>query len=524
MATSSTSFDCPLCCFECECGRYPTTGQYYQGWFGTLGNYIGDCPGRGNTINPESFDFDISFESGGAYPAPNFLWDVYYRITFVPYNYTTPPPSFPFDIFSIGRWTNTGSIAPSYSPSNPTAPNITFAAPYLYFVLYRQADQNNHSALIVPNLANLGVTGSFASYDSSFTVAGYPQTFVLKTAYPPTPFNYPLNEVRTLTRVTSKSCCPVVFVNSGRQETSETTAWPNVTASSTYPSFLMNWTIRKISNCFPYWCVDGECVQSETAPAGATGGPWNSPWTCFENCQPSPTGNYWCLYGSCVFSETQPDPSATGPYETYTDCAENCEGPAEMVWICGEDSGCGLISRADAIMLGYTYYFTQVDCEENCSGQWWCTADGCVQWWGGGTPPGALSGPYPTQELCTANCNTGPGYYCVDGACAFYSSAPPGATAGPYATMVECSGNCFIVAEGKKEIKKPVPLEVIRKLTTPCVYLGNYLENLESCGCNKKNALRECSLFGKARVYGLTKSEDEKVCFSCPSYKPSITK
>jgi hypothetical protein len=89
---------------------------------------------------------------------------------------------------------------------------------------------------------------------------------------------------------------------------------------------------------------------------------------------------------------------------------------------------------------------------------------------------------------------------------------------------VECSGNCFIVAEGKKEIKKPVPLEVIRKLTTPCVYLGNYLENLESCGCNKKNALRECSLFGKARVYGLTKSEDEKVCFSCPSYKPSITK
>jgi hypothetical protein len=86
-----------------------------------------------------------------------------------------------------------------------------------------------------------------------------------------------------------------------------------------------------------------------------------------------------------------------------------------------------------------------------------------------------------------------------------------------------------VIAEPKQARQiKPAPSAKVRqiseRLTIPCVHLGGNLESLASCGCNKKNVLRECALYGKARVYGLTKSDDEKVCFSCPSYQPSINK
>lgn len=295
----------------------------------------------------------------------------------------------------------------------------------------------------------------------------------------------------------------------------------------------------------PWWCVENLCVQSDEPPPGYTGGPYASQAICqVAGCEPVPEGDWWCLYGYCVQSVTSPDPAATGPYATQAACLESC-GPPEMVWHCGFDSGCALIARGEAIILGYDYYSTEAECQENCPESYWCMETGCEPYYGGYVPPGALGGPYATYELCLENCDNGDGWYCVGGSCGYYPSRPAGAVGPRYSTFMSCQVVCDIpppvfmpapvqepravIAEPKQARQiKPAPSAKVRqiseRLTIPCVHLGGNLESLASCGCNKKNVLRECALYGKARVYGLTKSDDEKVCFSCPSYQPSINK
>lgn len=267
----------------------------------------------------------------------------------------------------------------------------------------------------------------------------------------------------------------------------------------------------------PWWCVDGVgCVQSRLQPEDTIGGPYASLALCSAACD-AQVGEYWCWYGYCYQSETQP-PGSTGPYLDAAACAEEC-GPPEMVWHCGEDSGCALIARYEAELLGYTYYFSQAECEENCTSAWWCTPEGCVQWWGGGTPPGATSGPYATLVACEASCDTGPGYYCVGGVCAFYSSAPPGATAGPYATFLECSVNCgegfsqpapqqepAFQPLGATKLMEPARraklLERVKLLqVAPCQFLGPPVEAVPSCGCSG-GLMHACAVFGTCRTKG----------------------
>lgn len=303
----------------------------------------------------------------------------------------------------------------------------------------------------------------------------------------------------------------------------------------------------------PWWCVENLCVQSDEPPLGYTGGPYASQAICqAAGCEPPPPeGDYWCLYGNCVQSPTQPDPAATGPYATSGECVSECPGPAEMVWRC-TDAGCGTLSRSGAIMGGYVYYLTQAECEEACPVEYYCVDNVCEVWAVGYSPPSFSAGPFATISQCYEECDNGPGWYCLGGVCGNYPARPPGAYGPRHDTYQDCVADCAFVVESvspsenisqpaaiqittqpviqprKIEQKKPVQSTKVKKtmerINVPCIHLGGNLESLASCGCNKKNVLKECALYGKARVYGLTKSDDEKVCFSCPSYQPSINK
>ena len=66
----------------------------------------------------------------------------------------------------------------------------------------------------------------------------------------------------------------------------------------------------------------------------------------------------------------------------------------------------------------------------------------------------------------------------------------------------------------------PEVLKMIQRISIPCVNIGEYLEDIQSCGCNKLNVLRSCSLHGKCRVRGLLKSNDEQECMNCEDYQP----
>lgn len=96
----------------------------------------------------------------------------------------------------------------------------------------------------------------------------------------------------------------------------------------------------------------------------------------------------------------------------------------------------------------------------------------------------------------------------------------------------ECGGDdpprtlMEVAAPSARESIEPEPQvspdlkRIIQRISVPCVNLGDYLESLESCGCNKANVLRSCSLHGKCRVRGILKSADEVECLSCSDYQP----
>lgn len=71
----------------------------------------------------------------------------------------------------------------------------------------------------------------------------------------------------------------------------------------------------------PFWCVNGNCVQSATAPTGNTGGPYTTLAQCQSNCQAVP---FWCYNNQCVQSATSPGAGATGPYSTLAQCQSSC--------------------------------------------------------------------------------------------------------------------------------------------------------------------------------------------------------
>lgn len=159
---------------------------------------------------------------------------------------------------------------------------------------------------------------------------------------------------------------------------------------------------------------------------------------------PPPVGDWWCLYGYPVQSTPSPDPAATGPFVSYAAAIDAGCGPAEMVWICGDDGICSLMARASAIVDGYPYSFTEEDCLATCSVLFWCTVDGCVGYRNWYTPTN-IGGPFTTIEQCYAFCimDEVPGWYCVSGQCLHYAGRPYGAVGPMYATGLTCGANCF---------------------------------------------------------------------------------
>jgi hypothetical protein len=67
----------------------------------------------------------------------------------------------------------------------------------------------------------------------------------------------------------------------------------------------------------------------------------------------------------------------------------------------------------------------------------------------------------------------------------------------------------------------PMPSEVkeiVRVMKNPCYHLGIALEDVPSCGCGGKSAVKhECKIFGVCRPYARDKTIQN--CVGCPQYK-----
>ncbi len=128
-----------------------------------------------------------------------------------------------------------------------------------------------------------------------------------------------------------------------------------------------------------------------------------------------------------------------------------------MVWRC-TDNGCGTITRSGAIMSGYTYYLTEAACNAACPTQFWCVEDACAEYWTGYTPVSYSAGPFITIDSCYEECDTGPGWYCLDGVCGSYPARPPGAVGPRHDSYAECVPECFVLEPVLGSIPKNVEI------------------------------------------------------------------
>ena len=281
----------------------------------------------------------------------------------------------------------------------------------------------------------------------------------------------------------------------------------------------------------PWWCTSTGCVQSPLQPTSVLGGPYATLGSCVAGC-PQNTGEYWCLYGYCFQSETQPA-GATGPYLTSGACASAC-GEVVMVYHCG-DAGCTLISKGEAITLGYTYWNTLAECEASCIARWFCRPEGCATSHLN-PPPDALLGPFDSEALClasTCTSNTGPGYYCIGGdtmVCGYYSARPYNAIGPKYSTNMACVMACHPslgVMEGSQpsppldrpEMPRGAKQSIIQRISIPCVNLGLPLESPNSCGCGTA-VKHSCLIYGECRKFGGKDGESMMLCINCKDYSP----
>lgn len=140
---------------------------------------------------------------------------------------------------------------------------------------------------------------------------------------------------------------------------------------------------------------------------------------------------------------------------------------------------------------------------------------------------------FPNAEILPDSCvetlnappESNPGFYCVSGACIWSYTQPANATSGPHSTIDACSENCSAMnAAGfsmASDILNPsvekARLEAIRRVSVPCIYLGDLIEDPASCGCGTA-VLRQCAIHGQCRRTGLPKS-NESICFNCPDWK-----
>jgi hypothetical protein len=120
-----------------------------------------------------------------------------------------------------------------------------------------------------------------------------------------------------------------------------------------------------------------------------------------------------------------------------------------------------------------------------------------------------------------------PGFYCMNGACVWSYTQPAGATGGPFSAIDQCSESCVpvsLMAGPIEESTDPVApnletarAEAVRRVTLPCVHLGEPIEDPSACGCGSA-VLRRCNLHGECRKTGYPKGS-EMICFNCEDWK-----
>lgn len=118
-----------------------------------------------------------------------------------------------------------------------------------------------------------------------------------------------------------------------------------------------------------------------------------------------------------------------------------------------------------------------------------------------------------------------PGFWCVNGLCVWSYTQPADATMGPFATIDQCSESCvpvssmasFEAENTSEELTEPSRLQAIRRVTLPCVHLGEMMEDPTTCGCGSA-VLRKCKIHGVCRRTGFSKA-GEIICFGCQDWE-----
>lgn len=131
-------------------------------------------------------------------------------------------------------------------------------------------------------------------------------------------------------------------------------------------------------------------------------------------------------------------------------------------------------------------------------------------------------------DACTSTLDAppepNPGFYCINGACVWSYTQPADATMGPFASVDQCSESCVPVSSmeffetetASDELTEPLRMQVIQRVTLPCINLGELIENPATCGCGNA-VLRKCLIHGQCRRTGYSKN-GEKICFDCSDW------
>ncbi len=186
----------------------------------------------------------------------------------------------------------------------------------------------------------------------------------------------------------------------------------------------------------PWWCVDAVCVQSETEPVGATGGPYATPTLCAEadcvddiddcdNCPDGAPEYYRVTISGGTGDFAQFNGSWTLSY--IEDCQWRISRRGVTLILTMEEEGVVYLRGYGFLnaLVVYTGEHSQVCCQSSvltllestgstgtaastamldpiseCPEMYWCVGGECVQ--AAEEPEGATGGPYDTEAECEA--------------------------------------------------------------------------------------------------------------------------
>jgi len=230
-----------------------------------------------------------------------------------------------------------------------------------------------------------------------------------------------------------------------------------------------------------WYCVNGACGEYDYKPTGATSGPHDSQADCAANCQPPPPVSKWyCVDGVCARYETAPTNATSGPHDTEAQCNADCSIPqSPIVYVCTIDRGCIQMDRTWADDHGVGYWETESDCLQACNTPTDPDPDPP-------DPPNPYAGQYcvpvtnPTPEM------PGP-YGCISWGGT--NGPPSGAVSGPYTSLDACVQACSSPVEASHWCVQSDDIAVRRcvqsMIAPPATISGPYPTSVacfENCG------------------------------------------